>query len=86
MELGIRKPKINFSYRDNEVGGISERAIMKKESTCKSGMIMLDQTRNKSLSNINKKSSEILKSTSNEKSSNFDQKKYVSYLFIKRIY
>lgn len=75
MEFGIKKPKINFSYRDNEVV-ISDRGI-KKESTSKSGMVMLDQTRNKSLSNINKKSSEILKSTSNDKSSNFDQRKYV---------
>lgn len=75
MELGIKKPKINFNYRDNEIG-ISDRGI-KKDSNNKSGMIMLDQTRNKSLSNINKKSPEILKPTAHEKSSNLDQRKYV---------
>lgn len=75
MELGIKKPNINFSQRDN-VAGVSDRSI-KKDSTNKTGILMLDQKRNKSISNATKKNYDMIKSTPIEKSSNFDQKKYV---------
>jgi len=82
MELGLKKPKISFSYRDNDSGS-TERNI-KKEQSNKSHMVMLDQTRNKSISNANKKTNEINKNYNNEKSANIDQKKYVIIIKIKK--
>ncbi len=83
MELGYKKPKINLSSRENDIGS-TERYI-KKDNSFKSHTSLIDQTRNKSISNITKKTHEINKIYTNEKSSNFDQKKYVLYLKHKTI-
>jgi len=84
MELGIKKPKINFNYRDNETGSSDKN--LKKEVPSKTGFIMLEQARNKSIANIDKKTTEIIKSSINEKATNFDHKKYVSVNLLFRFY
>lgn len=78
MELDFKKPKINFNYKDNCFSNIDK--TIKKDSSSKSSMIMVDQSRGKLQQNSLKKSREPSNGSLNDKNSMFDNKKYVRIL------